>query len=97
MKKGIFLLLAIFLFSGGMVSARDKDDDDELELLEVLEFDTMVGVSGPFQGTTNPIRGISGGGLPWVPRSGEGRVVGRRNDKGQGQRTDHSGWAHPGS
>ena len=27
----------------------------------VLEFDTMVGVSGPFLGDTNPIRNIRGG------------------------------------
>jgi hypothetical protein len=32
----------------------------------VLETDTMVGVHGPFVGTANPIRGVNGGGLPWV-------------------------------
>ena len=32
----------------------------------VLRADTMVGVDGPFVGTANPIRGINGGGLPWV-------------------------------
>ena len=32
----------------------------------VLRADTMVGVHGPFVGTANPIRGINGGGLPWV-------------------------------
>ena len=32
----------------------------------VLEADTMVGVDGPFVGTANPIRGVNGGGLPWV-------------------------------
>ena len=26
----------------------------------------MVGVSPPYTGTTNPIRGINGGGAPWV-------------------------------
>ena len=32
----------------------------------VFRADTMVGVDGPFLGTANPIRGINGGGLPWV-------------------------------
>jgi len=32
----------------------------------VLEADTMVGVDGPFVGNANPIRGVNGGGLPWV-------------------------------
>ena len=31
----------------------------------VLEFRTMAGVSGPFVGNANPIRGIGGGGIPW--------------------------------
>jgi len=33
----------------------------------VLEADTMVGVDGPFLGGSgNPIRGVAGGGLPWI-------------------------------
>jgi hypothetical protein len=32
----------------------------------VLKADTMVGVTGPYVGTTNPIRGVNGGGLPWA-------------------------------
>ena len=31
-----------------------------------IRADTMVGVDGPFVGNANPIRGINGGGLPWV-------------------------------
>ncbi len=32
----------------------------------ILEFKTMVGVDGPFLGSDNPIRGVNGGGAPWV-------------------------------
>jgi hypothetical protein len=32
----------------------------------VIEADSMVGVSPPYTGSTNPIRGINGGGAPWV-------------------------------
>lgn len=31
-----------------------------------LEIDRMLGVDGPFLGNANPIRGVPGGGLPWV-------------------------------
>jgi hypothetical protein len=40
----------------------------------VLEFQTMVGVNGPFLGTLNPIRGINGGGLPWVLDAAKGEL-----------------------
>jgi hypothetical protein len=41
---------------------------------KILEFDTMVGVSVPFTGGTNPIRGINGGGVPWVISTGKGEL-----------------------
>ena len=34
----------------------------------------MVGVSGPLLGDANPIRGISGDGLPWVLDKAEGEL-----------------------
>jgi hypothetical protein len=34
----------------------------------------MAGVSGPFVGGTNPIRGIGGGGLPWIIAGGGGEL-----------------------
>lgn len=45
----------------------------------VLGFTTMAGVSGPFRGTANPIRGIPGGGLAWKleQASGELKRTGR--------------------
>jgi len=42
--------------------------------LTVLEFQTMVGVDGPFLGGANPIRGINGGGLPWVLDGAKGEL-----------------------
>ena len=41
---------------------------------KVLDFDTMVGVSGPFKGTANPIRGVNGGGLAWAIEVGRGKL-----------------------
>ncbi len=41
---------------------------------KILEFDTMVGVPKVYTGTANPIRGIAGGGLPWVVASAQGEL-----------------------
>jgi len=40
----------------------------------ILEFNTMTPVTGPFVGTANPIRGVSGGGLPWTISKGQGEI-----------------------
>jgi len=40
----------------------------------VLKFDTMAPVTGPYVGTANPIRGIAGGGLPWMLKSATGSL-----------------------
>jgi hypothetical protein len=39
----------------------------------VLKANTIVGVTGPYVGATNPIRGVGGGGIPW--NIAEGTVV----------------------
>ncbi len=40
----------------------------------VLKFSTMAPVTGPYVGTANPIRGVAGGGLPWVITAGSGSL-----------------------
>jgi hypothetical protein len=64
------LLLALVLAGAGSSHASIARADGQ----SILQFDTMVGVSGPFVGATNPIRGVPGGGLPWVISSGEGQL-----------------------
>ena len=39
----------------------------------ILKADMLAGVSGPYVGATNPIRGVNGGGVPWD--IAEGKVV----------------------
>jgi hypothetical protein len=41
---------------------------------KVLEFESMAGVMRPYTGAANAIRGVNGGGLPWVIRVGKGEV-----------------------
>jgi hypothetical protein len=40
----------------------------------VLKFSTMTPVTGPFVGAANPVRGVNGGGLPWVLTAGRGSL-----------------------
>lgn len=73
MKKFMFVTLALimlistFLF-GGSVHRASADES------KVLEFNTMVGVPRPYTGATNAIRGVPGGGLPWVIAFGKGKL-----------------------
>lgn len=40
----------------------------------ILKFDTMAPVTGPYVGASNPIRGLAGGGFPWMIESGRGSL-----------------------
>jgi hypothetical protein len=40
----------------------------------ILKFDTMAPVTGPYVGVSNPIRGVPGGGFPWMIESGRGSL-----------------------
>jgi len=53
---------------------------------DILEFDVMAPVDGPFTGATNAIRGQPGGGLPWeLDRArGELRTDGRLDVRVEG-------------
>jgi hypothetical protein len=63
------LLLAFVSAGAGSQGSSARADGQS-----ILQFETMVGVSGPFVGAKNPIRGVPGGGLPWTISSGEGQL-----------------------
>ncbi len=63
----VALALAAVLIAGQLSQAQAKAP-------MILKFDTMVGIPQAFTGTQNPIRGINGGGLPWVISSGSGEL-----------------------
>jgi hypothetical protein len=70
MRRAILLGLALVVMSVLAVqttAAKDKD-------ATVLRFKTMTGVVEPFTGAPNPIRGLNGGGLPWVLDRASGRL-----------------------
>jgi hypothetical protein len=73
MKKFIVVPLVVLLiltafFAFGFTSPASADES------KVLEFNTMLGLPRPFTGTTNAIREIPGGGLPWAIGFGKGTL-----------------------
>jgi len=38
------------------------------------KFDSMAPVTGPYEGAANPVRNLSGGGLPWIITRGMGEL-----------------------
>jgi len=72
MKKFLLVTLSAILFlsafvAGSVSNASAKDT-------KIMEVKSMVGVPRPYTGATNAIRGIPGGGLPWVIGSAEGEL-----------------------
>lgn len=47
---------------------------EDAGLAIVLKFDRMMAVNGPYVGPANPVRGMRGGGLPWVITAGTGSL-----------------------
>jgi hypothetical protein len=60
------VLFAVALVPGLTAAANDE--------ASVLKFDVMVGVTEPYTGATNPIRGVPGGGLPWEIDEAHGKL-----------------------
>ncbi|MGZ4121323.1 MAG: hypothetical protein ACXVQS_11760 [Actinomycetota bacterium] len=71
MKRYLVLALAIGATIALLLQAPASSQEQP-----VLEFNTMASVTGPFVGSTNPIRGINGGGLPWRISSAHGVLSG---------------------
>jgi len=63
----LVLAMTTLIFAGS-VSTASADES------KLLEFNYMVGVPRPYTGGTNAIRGIAGGGLPWVIEFGKGKL-----------------------
>ncbi len=62
----VLILIAFLIRPATQVSADD---------LAILKFGTMVGVPKAYTAGSNPIRGINGGGLPWVISDAEGKLT----------------------
>jgi hypothetical protein len=70
MKRLVLLLSLVAVVALGAVFGATAGGNSD----KILEFETMAPVVAPFTGSTNPIRGVNGGGVPWSIESGEGRL-----------------------
>jgi len=74
MRKSASLWLAAIVLVGGMIVGGTASVATARGADRILEFDTMVGVPRPYTGSVNAIRGVPGGGLPWVVGSAKGEL-----------------------
>jgi hypothetical protein len=72
MRQRTFLALCLLLTVSAAAWAQSGRGGSASDT--ILEFDTMVGVSVPYTGSANPIRGVNGGGVPWVIAEGRGEL-----------------------
>jgi hypothetical protein len=70
MRRAILAGLAVLATSAVVVSATPASSESK----DVLKFDSMAGVTEPFTGATNPVRGVPGGGVPWQIKRADGEL-----------------------
>ena len=72
-RIGLLLsLIAIVLLLGGIASEGVAQQGGGAP--KVLEWDVMIGVPKPYTGGANAIRGVPGGGVPWVVEEADGEL-----------------------
>ncbi len=79
MRQRMLVMVGVFLMAGASFAlAQERSGevrDDSGQPPVIIGFKTMVGNSGPFIGTRNPIRGIAAGGAPWTISEARGRLL----------------------
>jgi hypothetical protein len=74
MSKIRWLLAALVMAVIGLVPVLAANSPASADPGTILKFDVMTPVTGPYVGTMNPIRTVSGGGLPWMITAGTGSL-----------------------
>jgi hypothetical protein len=67
-------LLSTAAAQGVAAASASHDHGDGHRSTTILKFGTMTPVTGPYVGSANPLRGVPGGGLPWIITSGKGSL-----------------------
>ena len=75
MSKIRWLLAGLVVALIGLVPVLAANSQASASPGAILKFDVMTPVTGPYVGTTNPIRTVPGGGLPWMISSGTGSLT----------------------
>lgn len=71
---GSAALLSTAAVQGVAAASADHGPGDAHRSATILKFGTMTPVTGPYVGTANPLRGVPGGGLPWIIKSARGSL-----------------------
>lgn len=75
MRRRLVLALAVPLtIAVAVAPTAARPGGDTGRAKAILEFDTMSTVTEPFTGAAHPVRGLSGGGLPWQIDRGRGEL-----------------------
>ena len=74
MSKIRWLLATLVVVLIGLVPTLASTSSASADPGTILKFDVMTPVTGPYTGTSNPIRMVNGGGLPWIITSGTGSL-----------------------
>src|SRR2546425_11880837 len=69
MRNAVVLVAGLLCLGVGSEARSSSERDDDL-----LKFETMFGVRGPFLGPTNAIRGVPGAGAAWRLSRVEGEL-----------------------
>ena len=72
MGKIRWLLAALGMAMIGLVPVLVSGSPANADPGTILRFDVMTPVTGPYVGTSHPIRMVPGGGLPWMISEGSG-------------------------
>jgi hypothetical protein len=75
MRKIRWLLAALGIGMIGLVPILGATSSASADPGTILKFDVMTPVTGPYVGTSNPIRTVPGGGLPWIITAGTGSLT----------------------
>jgi len=75
MSKIRWLLATLVVVLIGLVPTLASTSSASADPGTILKFDVMTPVTGPYTGTSNPIRMVNGGGLPWIITSGNGSLT----------------------
>jgi hypothetical protein len=74
MRRAFGLLVVLVIAGAVVVQSSAAHSRGHHGDRNVLRFDSMAGVVEPFTGTTHPVRGLAGGGLPWEIGRASGRL-----------------------
>ncbi len=67
-------LLAVGLILFGLGLPVQGVSQEEAAGRAIVEFKSLASVTGPFVGSSNPVRGVPGGGIPWMIADGRGSL-----------------------